>query len=754
MRHKAWKIAVMSIALILSRSLACSEGINGLINISNNNSWVVQDGEKISSSDTLNQNYYLNMEQYLTPLLSYQFNLRANLIDSSSSGQSSVTTESNRRLLEPGITFFLRNSIYDFNVGYRREEDWTTARLSDEGRETSEFYFSRFNLNPVSLPSLSVYYDKQKDYDHDSVDDIDHTNDTYTVSSTYVMPSQAVDLRFHLNYTHATDRTPLTAIEKTISENFSGTYNVGYSDSFRFMRSRYFVGYQGNFSRGKTRQFASQTGTVILKRSATGLYAHDGVTTDIGILTSNGVLTNEIFDVSTGIDLGSSNPNNKLHNIGVSVSSQRPVDRLFIYVSSTTNVFNDILDNPAQWNIYKSDFNQGGTWTQIAISDVKVIVFDALNNIYRFEIEFSSPHNASFFKAVNLVTSGILNPNVFVTEIEAYGTDNITDSEDSDVFRSFNQRLNFNAGANPHEKLTLTLDYSVERRDQNQESYLSSLSGLLTNIFDKAIEDGGSGFRSNITRDVGIGAIWQTHRLLTTTARFQKNENFDNQNDIDTYLDTYSLSFHSNPLSTLDTNLSLIRSERYNFNEKDSVSNSYLLSIGAQLYRYINMINDIGYTETESFLSNTSSSKTSFINGTVNARITRTITGNLNYGITNTLSEEDSIDSKNVLLIVNYQPGQFINLSGNFNFTDADGDSTISEGITADWLPLPAIRLNLGYQHSKADPVPTTTDTINGFGIWYITKFADLRLSSGYTVTSEENKTESYNVTANINCRF
>jgi len=411
------------------------------------------------------------------------------------------------------------------------------------------------------------------------------------------------------------------------------------------------------------------------------------------------------------------------------------------------------LTNLNNWKIFKSDYNQADTWEEVPIRNqvVRVSRIDAFENIYRYEIEFSTSHNASFFKAVNRATANI--PNVSVTMIEALGTDDTQQAIDTTTTRSFNQGLNFSTNIRALPELIFALNYSLDRTDQNPISFNSSVSGAFENIFTDSIYGDEEDFRSNITRSYGLTTTWLAHTLLTTNLRLRKSENFDNLGEVDSYSNTYNLSFNSVPLPTLDSTLSLIRSDRYNFNEKQTTSNSAQLSVGSRLYSGVNMINDLGYTESKSYTSDTTSDSYS-LTGSLDADITKKLSGILNYGYYRTLSGDESSTTKDLLTSISYQPGRYTSISANFSISDNDGDQTVTEGVLFDWLPLRVFRLNLSYQHSDVEPGPSKNDTINGYAIWYITKFADLRFAYGYTQRKEEVETESYSYNSNLNCRF
>jgi hypothetical protein len=165
------------------------------------------------------------------------------------------------------------------------------------------------------------------------------------------------------------------------------------------------------------------------------------------------------------------------------------------------------------------------------------------------------------------------------------------------------------------------------------------------------------------------------------------------------------------------------------------------------------MITDIIYTQSNSLVSETASS-TKQINGTLDALITRKVSGTLTYHFSRTVSDGTPSDSKEGSAFISYRPGKLVNITGNFRITDSDGETSTSEGLLLDWLPLPAIRLNVNYQHSDTEPGPIRADAINSYVIWYLTKFADVRLTNSYSKQVDDTEKESYSMSVSLNCRF
>jgi len=509
----------------------------------------------------------------------------------------------------------------------------------------------------------------------------------------------------------------------------------------------------------------TQPGRFAFKRTALqGLYGFpESGQQEVNVLNPKSDLTNDNYKDPVQTDLPAppgpiniGNDGKEFHNIGIQLfSSEKPVDTLFIYVNKdvTSPPSGDTnLTKIENWRVFKSDSNEH-LWAEIT-ADIKEVepIVDVLNNKFSYKIIFSNPQNARFFKVINKVKASI--NNVLVTEIEAYGTEEVSKTGKlTEVTTFFSQGVNLNANMRATDRLSFSLNYFINRADQNPESIVASIGGIFANILTKSTTDKEERFRSNVTRTYGASSTWMAHRLLTTTLRLQRNEAFDNKDETDISSNTYSLVFSSSPLPTLDTNLSVIRSESYSFGEKQSINNLYLLSIGSRLYRNVNMITDIGYTQSRSYTTDTKSSTRS-ITGALDAPLTRKLYGSLTYGFSWRSSDDSSSSSKDGSVILTYRPGRFINLSGSLRISAADGSRTTSEGFLVDWLPLPAIRLNLNYQHS------TSVDSLSGYGIWYITKFIDLRLTYSYTRDTNENKSETYKKLetytygGNLTCRF
>jgi len=772
-------LALCSFLFYCSSAFA-EEGLSGWLNLNYSNTEQFEDGKKTGTSDSLFQNYYLRLDKSITPALSYQVYFRTSLTNSHSTDSQGNTTTTYQRVIEPALDISLRNPMYGLSAGYRRQEQWSTAHIIENSRRTNEFYYSRFDITPYKLPSLSLQFDRQSNYDHLSPRSTDNTSTTYTGTSAYSL--QYKDLKFTSNiaYTHNINEMPTSVTSKSKNDSFNGSYYFNYNKSFWSGKVNVSSGYQGNYVWNKNEQFITQTGSVAFERTPSlGLYGSGTqLQQTADTLVSTITLSDNIYNTPATTSAGTINigqNGNKFHNIGIQLfSSEKPVDTLIIYVQNANkNITSDtILTNPNNWKVYRSDFNLPFTWTEITIQTVTLSLFvdpvnNPDNNIYRYEIKFSAPQNHLYFRAINMDNASV--SDVLVTEIEAFGTDVIPQSGKlADESTFFTQGVNLNASLRPINNLTFSFNYFINRADQSPKSVLDSIGGIFANMFSKSTTEAEEKLRSNISRNYGASSTWLAHRLLTTTLRFQRSEAFDNRNETDISSNTYSLTFSSSPLPTLETNLSWIKSYSYSFDEKQSQNDLYLLSIGSKLYKDVNMITDLGYTQSKTYpvslqpsaadgtqpaATSATESSTRYIRGTLDARLTPKLSGNLTYGFSWT-SGSTSSSSQEGGVALTYRPGQFINFSGTFKISDADGNTSTTEEFLVDWLPLRVIRLNLNYQHSSTEPESVTTDSLGGYAIWYITKFLDVQLTSTYTRSINEKKTENYSFGGNLTCKF
>lgn len=754
----------MVFPLLVSSAFA----FNGRANLLYSRGESFEEGKKISTTDRFSQNYFVGFGSAITPLIRYRLSLNANLFNQSIDSQG-VTRETFRRSLGSGLDVTLDNPFFRLTSGYVHRENWDTASLKNESRTTNEFYYSRLDIVTRDFPSLFLEYDRSNTYDHLPVKETDTTTTKYSGSSSYSYRYGGFSALYSLNYTRTETETPISLTRETTIDSYSGTYDLKYAGFFWGRVIDVIAEYRGSLGREETTFKVAETGEVLFRRiPRVGLHARDIFVPDVLELQEEPDLTNMDYETPINdINIGTE----EFHNIGIELDTLEEtstVDRLFIYVFVPPGTV--LKDPPAltDWSAFKSETNPpepfGAEWEEVAIQqvilhppeDVQGINPDVDNpDVYLYEIVFSAPQqNVRFYKVLNELPVSLTGlQDVFVTEIEAQGLEVVTAGESTDITEFFSQGIDFRLGVRPWERLRIVLNYSITRTDSNPTSFLESVEGIYKNIYSKDLDQGDEDMRVSVRRSYGSSIIWRTFDLLTTTLRASRNEFFDNQDVTDSSSNTYLISFGSNPLPTLDAHLSAIRSESFNFGERQSTSHSLLLTLGTRLYREVNMTTDTGYSKTKNHQTDVTTTS-EFIRGTIDARITRELFTHLTYGLNWTSSGETSTSARDGSVIVSYRPGRLISFSGNFRIRDTEDETTTTEGISASWLPVPVMRVVGSYQHRNVSPGPDTTDSVGTSVRWDVTKFIDVRVSLNYSRNVREVETESRNVSVNLNGRF
>lgn len=761
-----WIIVVL--VLVIPSTLLFADGPSAWLRLDYQDFSSYENGDKTLDSDRLFQSYYFQFDKAVNPVLSYNLYLRGTLTDSHSTDSGGTLMKDYQRSLEPSLNVQLRNPMYRFNLGYRRLENWGTARITNESRETRDYYYARFDLTPTEFPFLSLQFDRDKAGDHGTEKTLDTTNTRYLASSWYDYTYKGLKTSYNMTFTRTENRDPLAAdVTKTLQNNLTAAYDINYNKSFWRNSVSMTAGYKGNYNWNETKLFSTRTGPVPFRRSPwLGMFGlGTQIEPEVDTLSTVPTLSDERYDVPAStpagtINLGSNG--NRYNNIGIQLfSSDQSVDALYIYVTLDGVLPSELLN----WSVFASNFNLEGTWTEVAIKTVTVsryidesIPVDI--DVYRYEIQFMTPQNNLYFNAINFETLLSVR-DVLVTEIEAYGTEDIPEKGElyqKSVF--FSQGISFNASIRPVQTLMFSLNYFLNRADQNPKSFADSVGGVFKNIFSKSLTNHDEDLITNVTRSYGASATWLTTKILTTTLRAQRSDSFDNKETTDYTSDNFSLGFFVTPLQTLSANLTLTRTYGYTFGEKQSMSDLYLLTINSKLYKGLNMITDIGYTKSSNYFIETepssadSESSNKYISGTIDAILTPELSANVTFGISRTKSGDVSSSSNDGGLLVTYRPGKFISFTGSFRINDSDGDVSTREGILMDWLFFPTIRLNALYEHATTEPDSRKSDQVSGYITWYITKFLNLQVSSQYNKTVEVVKSETYSFGANLTCRF
>jgi len=722
-----------------------------------------EDGEETSTIRKLNQTYTLSYERPFTPAISYRFSLRTNLSDQESVSRGAVT-ERSLTTIEPLAEIKLVNPRYEFLSGIRLQETWTKTD-SDERRTSSDFIYAR--LDPYfsyKYPTLSAEYTRRHQVDHnDGGEESEGTTETYGLSSSYFFNWKLVRTTFNFNYGRTKTETPEGIVSESVSV-YNFTYLTNYSKTFWKKRGSFSATYQGSFSRSENRLFVPETGDVVFRRSPLGGFHALGTFAepDVDVLSSEPRLAEEPRDINTSIssiNIGTES----FHNMGMGMRNPGDsVDRLFIYVRtdlSLDELERDLnLVNAGKWLVFSTDVSSvtdpviiEDEWSSVPIMSVDIVEVDTINNIFRYEIIFASAQSDKrFYKAVNLDTvdiAGIFDPNVFVTEIEALGITAVSETgEFSSESTSAQQGLSLGLGYRPWKKVRMGLSFSMNRNDTNPDSVFGAVGDFFPLVVTK---DLGNSESTTVTKSYGSYVSWAVSRYLSTTARISRSESFDTFDPIGGHSNAYTLGFSSRPINTVDLNLNLRRSESFDASVKTNTNHAAILNVGTQLFKDINMVTDAQVSRSRNELSGDVTTSRS-LNGNINARITKSIYTHMSYGVSRDESPGSDMTSKQASFLVSYRPARFFNVSTGTRVLESGDSRTTSASISASWLALPVLRINMSYGHNQEDD-GGESDSLGAAAILNLSKRLNLRINASHSIrTSDDIETKSNFITFNL----
>lgn len=708
-----------------------------------------EDGEEVMSSRRLNQNYTLSFTKPVTPFLRYNIGLQTTISDRTTTTEG-VIRKRFQRTIAPSLDLNLANPYYDFYTGYVRREQWSTASLEDESRLTSDSYYANLELHRRSwYPDLLLEFSRAHTYDHLPVRNRDTTSTSYSASTSRAFNLEDFRTFYSLNYNRSEADTPLSQVNKTVSDNYSVSYSASYSRSFWKNRATLSARYNGIYLRVKTDSSVSESGDIVFERATLeGLHAvGSALEPDVEVLGSESALIDGDTDAGiSAINLGTE----QFHNIGLRlVSITQSVDRVYVYVDRDVGL-DAALSSAANWRAFRSNSNiEGATWAEVSILSVSISEFDTINQRFRYEIIFASAQQGPFFKVVNLETVNAPGlTDVLVTEIEALGMETVpetgiltTESE------SMTQGVRLSMLIRPAERWSFDVNASVDRTDSEPDSILGSVGGTFANMGSKSI--GGDGEQaSTVRRAFGAGANWKALAHLETSLRFQRSEFFDNHGAIDTSVNSYSLSLFSSPIPTVDARFSADRTESYNFSEKKSTTHSFLFSAGTKFYPGLNMLTDASYTVSKSEETGVETTAKS-LGGHLDARLTQELFSTLIYNLSWSDSEDASSRTRQASVSASYRPAKFVNLAGSFSVLDTDDMTRTSEAVTVNWLAAPVLRLNASYARTETHP-GTDSDTVTTSAYWSVSRSLNVRVAYSYSRNERESVTTSHAVTATV----
>jgi len=553
-----WLLAVMLFFQVLLAENVGADGINlrGEITYQDTETKTTNklSGEKIDSDSYLiRQQYNLNFSKTIYPYLSFNAGTLFDL-DETTSKTEGTKTESEERLLQPFLQLSLDNPIYQASLKYTRTEihnETTNTPNSDDMRDE---YDAVLGCKPVDLPEVTFRYSYTHFYDDPET--VDLVEKLFTVESDYTAWRA-----LRLNYFYSrTDREDRIENFDTLEQLHSGRadYSRNFWDGRFYVNTNYRITYStidfsGEASSARVPLFRSQ-----------GLFSLDNTPQDGQLDVINNLLIDGNTDASTGINIGLNGDQVNPANIGIDFGATTQVAEILLWVDQRLT---GQVPGSFSWSVYTSPDNEPfSTWTLVAA--LPSAPFGTFEN--RFQISFP-PVNTRFIKVVTssldpAVPDSSSFPNIFVTEIEAFGI--LSEAALQETQENIDWTYDLNLRARVTDKTTLGYSINYNFRDQDP-------------ISDKRTELSNTLFVNHIFNEV-----------FSTSASLNRTD--ETQEDLDTVTYNYNLSLRGAYLPTFNQSLNFSgKSEKSDVDSSDTFT--ALLRNNAILYRGWSAFVDAGF---------------------------------------------------------------------------------------------------------------------------------------------------------------
>jgi hypothetical protein len=700
---------VGNVSLIMDISTGLAQGLRGSVTVKSTLDRTEID-DTAQSIFSLDQRYHLGWDSELSPFFTWRTDVRdQESLDDTEEGKTTG------RDIELSSELILRNPLFDWSAGFRLTKD--TFKAPEFTRETlfEQDIFSRFVWRPEGFPTLSLQYDKFKDYDDFRVRKRDTSEDRFQATLDYTYgPLSFVD-----DFIYKERRDHVLKITRKSLENLG---RVNFEEDFWKGRIYLLGNYQLNYT---SRQEIAEVVTTLeqLRLPRRGLYIpqdttpEDGQLNDTPSLIDSNKSTPATDGLGNTINIGGGNT---FRNIGIELIVPQVVNRILIYVRPGDPNLSPLI----VWDAYFSD--NGRNWSLIA----STAFFNPAEN--RYEISFAdTPHR--FFKVVNSATSAVLDS--FVTEIEAIGPV-LVGAEKDRVSRDVIQDINSTVRFRPIEKATLSYDFLYNRTERKTDT-------------DKFVE---------LRNNHGITLQADPFRYLSAYVRYERSLTESDQ-DVETLNDLYYITLDSTPWETLTTTLSASHTQTAEDGENQFRSDSISLQVISQLHRDLNMSIDVGYSTREDFVAETT---TTTLNWGVDldAELRRDLTATLSYDGSREFQRPEDIRTPvdDVRLLIIWRPTRLLNLSGEWGYRSELGSGGFTHRYTLDWLPFPdgniALDCFIEYELDRSGVENRQEQELRAGFRWAVNRNTDFRLTYTFDGSSNTSEESIQTLTTILDIRF
>ena len=519
-------------------------------------SWQHEDKKDSPETDDFTVSYTVDLKQEITEAMSLQEAFRYNR-----NWQEEGDTEG----YDPSLRFAVQNDIFLFDLFGSVSEQRNSIATNRSRRSWESTWTS--NWQERFWPKLRASYGR--DFSTDS-------EDPHLQDSSDTRESVGVDWDFelfktHYNFNRSQQNDNVTFGETTATNHFARLDSTG-----RFFDNRLSLGFSQQFSTSHSESSTAvgADGFALIKQSiAQVLEGHDDtpLTSDPGELSNNSLMADSDVEVVSGIYTdGFDNPP---LNIAFRVDL-REVNRIFLYTEKNIGVG---TAGAFTMDLYGS--TNGTDYQRIQQNVVPGSFFyDTVKK--RFEITTSNVT----FRWLKLVVTSSPVQRVDFTEIEIY--DRVA-SSGSFVTREDKTLSNIS--------------------DLNMGYKFSSALGMTYNL---SLEYGNYASETDFSRKNQIGEMrWTPWEYLSSA--FGVSENMEKIEGLPETLNrAYTLRLSSPPVPTVDMNLGLSKTERYE--EKKLLSTSYVTGLYTSAALYPDLDANLDLTTGRTVYESTSTLTTIF----------------------------------------------------------------------------------------------------------------------------------------------
>jgi hypothetical protein len=414
-----------------------------------------------------------------------------------------------------------------------------------------------------------------------------------------------------------------------------------------------------------------------------------------------------------------------LTNIGVDLGSSVPVNEIQLWVDRRLT---DPVANSFSWSVYASPDNlDTSTWT--LVTTVSPAPFGTFENV--FTISFPEV-NTRFIKVVtrpllDTVPGSPSFPNIFVTEMETFGT--VSGASAQQTQKNIDWTYALNLRTRVTDKTTLGYNFFYNFRDQ----------------------DPISNKRTELSNTLSLNHIF--NEVFSTAGSFNRSDRSEGDIDIVEY--NYSLLLKGGYLPTFDQTLTF--SGRSQKGEDDSSDDaSIILRSNARLYRGWSALVDFGYSWDRPEASDTTA-ESILLRASTNFVPNQMLTINLDYRQREIIEPEK--DSRyDFTAEAFFVPTGALSFNARFNIVDRTGtDTRTLQNYAVTWSPFPegALQLVFTYNETLASAENRRDTTIGPGFNWTISNHFFLEMFYNYQKTNTDSqKIESNNLFARFRFNF